>query len=265
MSGAEFVAYLITDPWFYAAAIPAVLIVGVSKGGLGGGLGLLGVPLMALVISPVQAAAILLPILCAMDLVGLSGYRGQWSGRLMRILLPAATVGIGLGWVLFRWIDARIVELMIGFIALAFLLFQILRERILAGLGNPPHWMGWIWGGMAGFTSCVAHAGGPPLAIYLLPMRLDKTLFIATSVIFFALVNLLKIVPYYFLGQLDFSNLATALVLLPLAPIGVRLGMWLLPRISTGWFYRISSAGLALSAAKLIWDGLTKPGGLLAV
>lgn len=260
----EFGLPIIADPWLYAVAAPAVLLVGISKGGLGGGLALLGVPLMSFVIPPFQAAAILLPILCLMDLVGVHGYRGRWDAGLVRRLVPAAVVGVGLGWALFGWIDARVVELAVGAVAIGFLIFQAAKDRLVAALPPPGPISGAVCGAAAGLTSFVAHAGGPPLAIHLLPMRLDKHVFVATSAVFFAIVNYVKLVPYAALGQLDLRNLGTSLVLAPLAPVGVRLGMWLLTRIPTALFYRVTYAALALAAVKLLHDGLTGPGGLLA-
>jgi uncharacterized membrane protein YfcA len=247
---------LITDPLFYLLAIPAVLIVGISKGGLGGGLGLIAVPLMALAISPFQAAAILLPILCVMDLVSLWGFRGRYDRANLKILLPAAILGLGIGALSFQYLTATHIKLLIGSIALVFTLnFGInkLRKRSPEKtLADPLK--GSLWGTLAGFTSFSVHAGGPPMNIYLLPQQLDKTLFAGTTVIFFAVVNFIKLVPYSLLGLLDTENLMTSLMLVIFAPIGVYTGIWLHKRINDTWFYLLCYGLLFLTSLKLLGE-----------
>ncbi len=250
---------MIQDPWFYAAAVPAVLIAGISKGGFGGGVGLVAVPLMALVISPVQAAGIMLPILCLMDLFGVWAYRNRWDGRNLRILLPAALLGIALGTASFRYLDGDMIRLMLGAMALAFVGRHLLQTDAAAGgtAQGPSAVRGGIWGTIAGFTTFVAHAGGPPVSIYLLPQRLDRTVFVATATVFYITVNYVKLVPYGWLGQLNTQNLSTAAVLAPLVPVGMGLGLVLHKRVSDRLFYRICYALLAATGAKLLYDGAT--------
>ncbi|EKV31307.1 putative integral membrane protein [Caenispirillum salinarum AK4] len=249
---------MITDPWFYAAAVPAVLVAGVSKGGFGGGLGVLAVPLMALTISPVQAAAIMLPILCVMDVVNVWTYRRRWDHRAMRLLIAAAMVGIALGTATFHLLSADAIRLIIGAVALGFTAnwaWKRLRRHDPPAAGHNVA-KGGFWGAVAGFTSFVAHAGGPPLNVYLLPLKLDKTVYQATTVIFFTAVNYVKLVPYAWLGQLNTGNLGTALVLMPLAPLGIWLGVWAHDRVREDLFYRAVYLFLALTGAKLTWDGI---------
>lgn len=249
---------MISDPWFYAAAVPAVLIAGVSKGGFGGGLGVLAVPLMALIIDPVQAAAIMLPILCVMDIVGVWTYRGRWDHRAMKLLIAAAMVGIGIGTATFHLLSADAVRLIIGAIALGFTVNwgwkKLRRQEPPAASHNIVK--GGFWGAVAGFTSFVAHAGGPPVNVYLLPLKLDKTVYQATTVIFFTAVNYVKLVPYAWLGQLNSGNLGTSLVLMPLAPLGIWLGVWAHDRVREDLFYGAVYVFLALTGAKLSFDGL---------
>jgi len=230
---------LITDPWFYAAAIPAVILFGISKGGFGGGLGVLAVPLMALVISPVQAAAILLPILCVMDLVALWKFRGKWVWPELRVLLPASLIGILTGTLLFEYMSAAVVRLIVGVV-----------------LADYPRSFGLIGASVAGFTSFVAHSGGPPISMYLLRRPLDRTDFAATSIVFFAVVNYVKLVPYTWLGQFDSNNLATSAALVFLAPIGVLIGVWLHKRISDRFFFAFVFVLLFVVGLKLVYDGL---------
>ena len=242
---------------FYLAAVPAALLTGISKGGFGGGLGILAVPLMALAIGPVQAAAILLPILCAIDLIGVWAYRGRWDTVSLRILLPAALLGIVLGALSFGFLDAAMVRLLLGTIAVGFSLhFWFNRSR--SGLGVLPHslWRGGLWGGLAGFTSFVAHAGGPPIQVYLLPRQHDKTLYQATTVVFFIVVNYIKLIPYTLLGQFTSTNLIAALSLLPVAALGMGLGIWLHDKVPVRLFFRLCYAFLLVTGLKLLYDGL---------
>ncbi len=248
----------LTDPAFYAVAIPAVLIVGIGKGGFGGGLGLLGVPLLALVISPTQAAAVLLPVLCLMDLVGIVHYRALWERRIMRILFPGALAGIAVGALTVASTNDDATRLIVGMIAVGFTLERIVgpRLRTAPAAPRPPgHARGWFWSGVAGYTSFVAHAGGPPLNVYLLPQRLDKTIYVGTTVMFFALVNYAKLVPYALLGQFEGTNLATSVVLAPLAPVGFGLGILLHRRVDEVLFYRLIHVALLTTGLKLLWDG----------
>ena len=248
---------MILDPWFYALAIPAMLIVGISKGGFGGGLGVVGVPAMSLVVSPIQAAAIMLPILCLMDLFGVWAYRRTWDRRNMAVLAPAALVGIAVGAATFSVLDEAAVRLIVGTIAIGFAADYWLRRSRRDGPGTRPSVVaGGFWGAMSGYTSFVAHAGGPPLSVYLLPQRLNMTVYAGTAVVFFTMVNYAKLLPYGWLGQFDATNLATALVLSPLAPLGMWLGIRLHKRISAHLFYQVCYGLLAITGAKLLWDGV---------
>ena len=250
---------LITDPWFYAAAIPAVLLFGIAKGGFGGGLGAAAVPLMALVVSPVQAAAILLPILCLMDIVTLWAYRGRWNIGDLKLLLPASLVGIGVGTWSFEYLSADAIRLCVGVVAVAFTLHYWIRRLLPGGNAPPdlPRWTAVPAAGVAGFTSFIAHAGGPPLNMYLLRRPLDRTAFVGTTAVFFALVNYVKLIPYGFLGQLSAANLATSVALAVFAPVGVYLGVWLHRRVSDRTFFGFVYVFLFILGLRLIGDGMT--------
>ena len=246
---------MIEDPWFYVTAVVAVLILGVAKGGLAGGIGLVAVPLMSLSVDPARAAAILLPILMLMDITALRTFWGRWDRRNLVTTAPGAVVGTAIGFATFELLSAADLRVMVGTIALVF----ALRWWLVRNPG-PPHeasfGRGTFWSTLAGFTSFSVHAGGPPLHIYLLSQKIDKTAFQATTVAFFFLVNWLKIGPYAWLGQLDGSNLATSLVLSPLAPIGILVGAWLHHRINEIWFFRVVYSSLVVLGIKLIHDGL---------
>ena len=244
---------------FYPVAVVAILLTGIAKGGFGGGSGGVAVPLMSMFIAPPEAAGIMLPILCAMDLFGVHAYRRCWSREHLRTMLPGALVGIGAGALAFGALPVNAVRLLLGLIAVTFALnsWFALTERLAARLAKPGRIAGAVWGAISGFTSTLAHAGGPPFAVYMLPQRLDKTLFVGTSVTFFFIVNFVKLVPYGFLGQLNAGNLTTSLIFAPLAPVGIRLGVWLHRRVSERTFYNVSYTLLLLTGLKLIWDAFT--------
>lgn len=248
---------VIDQPLFYLLATLAVLIVGISKGGFGGGLAVAGVPLMSLVIPPFQAAAILLPILCLMDLAGLRAYWGKWHRPNLRIMVPGAIAGIVLASFTYRWISEDMLRLLIGGIAIVFSLNYYLSQWLAPKDARGISWFrGSFWSALSGFTSFAAHAGGPPVSIYLLPQRLDKTQLVGTTVVFFALVNYIKLIPYALLGQFDPGNLLTALVLMPVAIVGVQLGVWLHHHVDAVWFYRLSYAFLLITGGRLFLQGL---------
>lgn len=245
---------MLHDPVFWAVAIASVLITGVSKGGFGG-LALLAVPLMALVISPVQAAGIMLPILIVMDWVSVWSYRKHWNKRVLMIMLPGAVVGIVLGGLLASYVHDQFVRICVGVIAVVFPLYVFLKPKQQASFaaGNRP--LGVIAGTAAGFTSFIAHAGGPPFQAYAIPQGLEKRTYAGTSVMFFFIVNMVKVIPYALIGQFDAVNLTTSLILIPLAPVGVLLGVWLVKRIDQALFFKIIYVLIFCVGLKLLWDG----------
>lgn len=245
---------LISDWQFYAVAIPAVLLLGLSKSGFGAGFGSLAVPMMALAVTVPQAAAILMPILFVMDLMGLAAYRGKWDPRLLRFLIPFGLVGTVIGTLSFRLLDARLVAGIVGVFTLVFLAQRLLFPP-RADSPPPPKWLGAVLTATSGFTSFVAHAGGPPVTAYVLPLRLPPVAFAATMTVYFFVINLSKWVPYGWLGLLDLRNMATSLALMPFAPIGVIVGVRLAHRIQPQLFYRLLYLGMLLTGLKLVWDG----------
>ncbi len=246
---------LIHDAAFYAVAVPAVLMMGLSKSGFLGGFGSLAVPLMALVIPVPQAAAIMLPLLLVMDATGLQQLWRHCNRALLGLLLPAGLLGTVIGTLLFGVLSTKTVAAVVGALTLLFLAQRLLFPP-RADHPPPPKPLGFALGVASGFTSFVAHAGSPPYNAYVLPLRLDPMTYAATAAVFFAAVNLSKWIPYAWLGLIDVRNMATSLVLMPLAPIGVWLGVWATKRITASWFYRLAYAGMFLTGAKLLWDGL---------
>lgn len=244
------------DPWFFAVAVPAVLITGISKSGFSGGVGVLTVPLMAIFSSPLKAAAIMLPILVLMDLFALWAYRHSWHGRNLVIMLPGAVLGILIGTATFRYVDENAVRLILGVITLGFAVTYFAPKSEPAAPRRGSGLIGALCGIISGFTSFVAHAGGAPIKFFLLPQRMDKTIFVGTNVAFFFAVNQLKLIPYAWLGQFSTPNLTTSLVLAPLAPLGIWLGIRLHHVIPQEFFYRICYGLLFVAGGKLLWDGL---------
>lgn len=246
----------VLDPLFYVLAVPAVLLAGISKGGFAGGLGMLAVPLMALTVSPMQAAGIMLPILCVMDVTGFRIWAHRCDRALLLRLLPGALIGIVLGALSFHFVSEAMLKLMVGGLALAFTLNHWLKGRLRSRLRLPDAASATLWSGLSGYTSFMAHAGGPPIMIYLLPRGLDRAVLVGTATIYFAVVNYAKLLPYALLGELDVRNLSTSLILAPLAVVGVKLGAWLHERMNPQAFFRVMYVFLFLTGLKLCWDGL---------
>lgn len=246
---------LITDPYFYAVTIPAVLLLGVSKSGFGAGFGSLAVPMMALAVSVPQAAAILMPVLLVMDILGMAAFRKDFDLQLLKFLIPFGLVGIVIGALLFKVLEAHTVAGLVGVFTLLFLAQRLLFPPKVDS-APPPKWLGAILTATSGFTSFIAHAGGPPVNAYMIPLRLSPVKFTATMAFFFFVINLSKWIPYAWLGLLDGRNMATSLVLLPIAPIGVWVGVKLARRISQVLFYRLLYLGMFLTGVKLVWDAV---------
>lgn len=249
---------ILTDPFFYLVAVPAVILLGLAKGGFSG-MGVIAVPLMALAVSPVLAASITLPILIVQDVVSVSAFRKTWDKGVLLLMLPSAAVGIGLGYALAAFVRPGAVELAVGVIAVVFSLHRLWLDRagapILDVRPERVPWRGVLAGITAGFTSQLAHAGGPPFQIYVMPKRLPRDVFIGTSAIFFAVVNWMKVPAYWALGQFTPQALSTALVLLPLAIASTWAGVWLVRRVPAARFYQIVYGLLVVVGAKLAWDG----------
>jgi uncharacterized membrane protein YfcA len=210
---------------------------------------------MALAVTVPQAAAILMPLLLLMDLLGVAAFRKDFDFKFLKFLVPFGLVGTVVGALLFRLLDARMVAGIVGGFTLLFLAQRLLFPPT-PDSPPPPRWLGAVLTVTSGFTSFVAHAGGPPLSAYVIPLRLSPVKFTATMAFFFFVINLSKWIPYAWLGLLDLRNMATSVVLLPLAPLGVWIGVWLARRISPVWFYRILYVGMLLTGIKLLWDSV---------
>lgn len=244
---------MIESPIFWVTAIIAVIVTGISKGGFGG-LGILAVPILSLTISPIQAAGIMLPILIVMDWVSVWSYRKTFHKPLLILMVPAAMAGIIFGWSLARFVSEDIVLAFVGLIAISFSLYRLFKSKADSPKYAKSKLVGILAGIVAGFTSFVAHAGGPPYQAYAIPQNLEKQVYAGTAVMFFFFVNAIKIIPYAALGQFDSTNLMTSLMLIPLAPMGVLLGVWLLKRMPQDLFYNILYVIIFGVGVKLLWD-----------
>jgi len=244
---------LIDDPLFWLVAVPAVFLAGASKGGFGGGLAFAGILVIATVIPPVQAAAIMLPLLCLMDVVAAWAFRKSWHRPSMAVLVPGSLIGIALGTATFTLLDDQMMRILVGGLAVGFTLDHWIRGNRPPKAQSRPK--GLFWGAMAGYTSFVIHAGGPATNIYLLPQRLEKSVFVGTIVIFYLIVNYAKIPSYAWLGLLNGSNLTTAAILAPLAAIGTWIGTRLHAVISEAWVYRLSYLTMFATGLNLLYDG----------
>jgi uncharacterized protein len=246
-------APIITQPLFYAFAIPAVIFLGIAKGGFSGA-SIAATPLLALYLPPLEAAALLLPILICQDAISVCAYWRQWSVWNLKVLLPGAALGVTLGWLFASYVSDDAIRILVGVTALVFVANVWLSERqpeqkkstTLGGL---------FWGTVSGFASFASQGGAPPFQVYTLPQHLPKMVFVGTTTIFFAAVNLMKIVPYFMLAQFSARNLATSLILLPIAVAANFAGIWLVKTVPTAQFYRITYVLLLILGSVLAWQG----------
>jgi hypothetical protein len=239
--------------WFVAGL--AALLVGLSKGGLAMA-GALATPLLATVMSPVKAAALLLPIYVVSDWFGLYAYRREFDQRNLLILIPAAVFGIGVGWLSAALVSDRMVGLLIGIIGIAFCLnaWRARKRTLAARPADIPR--GLFWGAITGFTSFVSHSGGPPYHVYVLPQQLSKTVLVGTTTITFAAINLVKLLPYWQLGQLGVDNLRFSLLLMPVAIAGTFAGVWLVRIIPQRTYVVLVHVVLFIVSLKLVMDAI---------
>ena len=245
MSGWEF--------WIVAAI--AAILTGLGKGGVPI-VGALTVPVLSLVISPVTAAGLMLPVYVVSDWFGLYAYRKEFDRRVLLIACVAMTLGVGIGWATAKLIPESAVTVLVGVISVAFALNQLLRKAVVAQVRRAEWGPGLFWCSIAGFTSFVSHTGGPPYQVWTLPLGMKKAVFAGTSTVAFAYVNAIKLVPYFYLGQINLTSLETAAWLMPLAAAAVFFGVWVVKRLPEKLFFTIVTWSLLLIGLELIWKGL---------
>ncbi|HWE78071.1 MAG TPA: sulfite exporter TauE/SafE family protein [Pseudolabrys sp.] len=249
---------IITDPLFYALAIPAVIALGLSKGGFAG-VGQTALPMLALVMPPLEAAAIFLPIMIVQDWTAVWVYRREWDKRVLAIMIPGALIGIGAAGLVAAYISDAAVRIFIGVTTILFVgyswfgLMRVTRPAAPGSIGA-----GVIWGALSGFTSTICQAGGPAYQIYVLSQKMPKMVFVGTTAVFFAVMNVFKLVPYVALGQFSTKGFGTSLVLLPLAILTNQLGFWLVRRVSQELFYKITLVLMVLISIELTREGVAQ-------
>ena len=233
----------------------AALLIGMSKGGLPL-VGMMSVPVLSLVMSPVKAAVLLLPLFVISDAVGVWLYRKQYSLVNLKILIPAGIAGVLFGWLTAAMISEQTIKFLIGLVGVSF----CLQTWFKRGQDEAPKTANWpkglFWGGAAGFTSFIAHAGGPPFQIFVLPQKLPKAEFAGTATILFAIINVAKIGPYQNLSPYSEEDFWKIAVLVPFALLGTFLGAYLTKRIADAWFFKLVQVGLFLLSLKLIHDAI---------
>jgi uncharacterized protein len=241
---------------FWGLAALAALLVGAAKGGIPG-IGVLSVPILALAVSPVVAAGLLLPIYIISDVYGLWLYRKNYDVWNIRIIVAAAAVGILIGWMTAQYNSDALTKLLVGGIGLWYagdIFFKARRKiEIVPRSADIPR--GFFWGSLAGFTSFVAHAGSTPFQMYILPQKLDKMTYAGTATVTFALINWMKLPPYWLLGQVNLGSLKTALILAPIALLGAWAGYYFTKSVPSIWFFRFVEIALFIVSLKLIYDG----------
>lgn len=248
---------LLADPFVLAAAIVAVVILGLAKGGFAG-LGALATPIMALVLPPATAVALLLPLLLAQDVVSVWSFRKSWDRWIVGWMLPGAALGVGMGWLFADQVDEAMLLAALGAITLVFGLYRLWVERRgrLVAASQSPGWVGSLFGVATGLTSQIAHAGGPPFQMWVTPRRLAHTTYVGTSSVLFAAINWLKVPSYVALGGLNRETLTAAALLLPLAVGSTLVAVRIIRRMETDGFYRLVYWLMVLLGGKLLWDGL---------
>jgi len=246
---------IITDPIFYLIAIPAIILLGLSKGGFAG-IGVVTTPLISLYLPPLEAAALVLPTLIMQDLISTWWYRKDWDAWNLKVLLPGALLGMGLAWIFASYVTDSALRIVVGTIGISFVIHTILKRAPAKGVRKTAL-SGVFWGGVSGFTSFLSQAGGPPYQAHVLPQRMPKLTLVGTTTIFFAIVNALKIGPYFALGQFNMRNFATSLMLLPLAIAANAFGIWLVRVTPQEMFYKIAYAIVFCVSVLLLWQGFS--------
>lgn len=247
---------MIADPFVYLIASIAVTCLGLSKGGFIG-FGLIATPLLALAIPPLEAAAILLPIMLAQDIFSAWSFRNDWDCRTLSLMLPGSLLGVALAWVFAGYVDPGSVRLAIGMIGIAFAISRWSGLKIRTQSDGS----GLFWGTVAGFTGTLANAGGPPFLVYAMSQDLPKMTFVGTTAIFFLVLNVTKLVPFFALGQFSYQNLALSVVIFPLAIFANFVAIRLVYRVPSSAFYRVSYGLVFAVSIGLMWQGITQHGG----
>ncbi len=255
MNTTEHLSLLSASPLLWGLAIVGVLLTGISKSGFAGGAGVIAVPLLSLVIPVPVAATLMLPLLLVMDAKSLNYYWRSVQWQELKVIAPAALTGIIAGGYLLGKLPSNLLHVLLGVFCIVFALWKKLTPL----LARIPY-AGIIWGMVSGLTSTLLHSGGPPINIYLATRQLPKRNWLATAAVFFAMMNLVKIIPYTLTDQWQTDALISELliidiILLPISLIGVWLGYILQLRISEAHFMSACKGLLFLSGLALLANG----------
>lgn len=247
------------DIWFFLLAGPATIFAAISKAGFGSGAAFASASVLALVLEPGTALGIMLPLLMLIDVGALPAFWRKWDPRAAVLLIVGCLPGVALGAWLYTWAQPDFFRVLIGVISLGFVAWQMASARgwIAKGGTSLPGVAGLLAGVAGGFTSFVSHAGGPPVAMYLLRIGLDKLTYQATTVLVFWVINIAKAVPYAFLGLFTLDTLKADLMLAPFALLGTWIGIKLHHHVPEKLFFTLTYVLLVVTGTKLIWDGLT--------
>ena len=239
---------------FFISVVPAIILYGIAKSGLGGSISLISVPLMTVVMPLQQALAIILPILIFSDMIAVYRFRKEFNLNILKLIVPFAAVGIIIGSLTFSYFSENLLKFIVGIMGFLFAGHYFLFKKEKTTLSKQNFLKGAICSSIAGFSSFCVHSGGTPTSLYLLPLRLKKEIYVGTRVIFFCFVNLFKLPLYIFLSMMSFDTLYQSISLLPLAVIGIFIGYKLLKIIEENLFYNIIYALILISSTKLIID-----------
>lgn len=250
-----------TDPTFWLVAAFCVLLLGLAKGGFTG-VGAVATPIFALLLPPLQAAVILLPIIMLQDFISAVAYRRHWDAWNLKASVPGGVVGVGLAWLLAAYVTDAHIRLVIGLIGACFVLWRWFGPKD-GDIGiKPSAASGAFWSTISGFTSTLSHAGGPPWQVHILPQNLPKLILAGTTTYFFLAINYAKLIPFFALGQFSFENFVVSAALIPLAIATNFLGIWLVRVTPQGIFYKIVyvftfliSLELIRTGAMSLWNG----------
>jgi uncharacterized membrane protein YfcA len=247
------------DLLFWFLAVLSAIFVGLGKGGLPV-VAALAVPTLSLGMPTIAAASLLLPVYIVSDIFALVAYRKDFEKDVLKISFIGMTIGVVVGWGTAHLLIEWVVTLLIGLMGAIFASSLLWKKNIDAqSFELLSHKKGYFWCTVAGFTSFISHNGGPPWQIFTLPLRLPKTVFVGTSVIAFSYCNAIKLVPYYFLGQIGFESFKLVFYLMIPASISVYLGVIIVKLIPENLFFNIVAYALFFISLKLIWDGLSVP------
>jgi len=242
------------DLLFFICVVPAIIIFGIAKSGLGGSIALISIPLMTVVMPLGQALAVILPILILSDFIAVYRFRKEFDLDTLKLIVPFSAIGIFVGSVTFSYFSEDLLKFIIGLMGFLFSAQYFLFKKNKNIPTKRSFTKGSICSTFAGFTSFCVHAGGTPTSIYLLPLRMKKEIYVGTRVIFFTFVNLIKFPFYISLSMITHDSLKQSMMLFPLSVIGILVGYQILKYIEENIFYNIIYILILISSSRLLYS-----------